>query len=289
MCGLRQTRLRHHALHGGGGTGLHAVESGNPAGRPILLVHGWSQSHASWARQLASPALSERFRLVALDLRGHGDSEKPAGLYADSQLWADDIRLTLEALALDGAVLCGWSYGGYVLNDYLRCYGGARLGGLHYVSAATDAGGRMPYRFMGKGWEGILPAPGATGPSAYSEGAEEAAAVMRTFVRRCFARPPEFPAELTMLGISLSTPPRVRRELFARKLRNDDVLGAVTLPALVTHGARDAIVDVETGRHIAGRIAGARLSLYEDAGHMPFWEESDRFERELAEFASGLP
>jgi pimeloyl-ACP methyl ester carboxylesterase len=280
--------VRHHAVSGGGGTGLHAVESGNPAGRPILFLHGWSQSHASWTHQLTSPALAERFRLVALDLRGHGDSEKPPGAYGDSHLWADDIRNTLESLDLSGAVLCGWSYGGYAINDYLRHYGATRLAGLNYVSAATDAGGRTAYRFMGKGWEGILPASGLDRPSAYSEGAEEAAAVMRTFVRRCFARPPGLLAELTMLGISLSTPPRVRRELFARKLRNDDVLEGVKLPVLVTHGELDAIVDVETGEHIAGRIGGARLSLYPGTGHLPFWEESERFERELAEFASLL-
>ncbi len=280
--------MRHHAVVGGGGTRLHAVESGNPAGRPILFLHGWSQSHASWAQQLGSPHLAERFRLIALDLRGHGDSGKPAGAYGDGELWADDIRLTLEALEVSGAVLCGWSYGGYVINDYLRRYGTARLSGLHYVGAATDAGARTDYRFMGKGWEGILPAPGSTEPSAYSDGAEEAAAVMRTFVRRCFARPPGVPAELTMLGISLCTPPRVRKELFARKLRNDDVLAAVTLPTLVAHGELDAIVDVETGKHIAGRIAGAQLSLYANAGHMPFCEDAERFERELARFAEGL-
>ncbi|MGP6158171.1 MAG: alpha/beta fold hydrolase [Vulcanimicrobiaceae bacterium] len=281
--------MRHHAVSGGGGLELHVVESGHPLGRPIVFLHGWSQSHASWAPQLGSPALAETFRLIALDLRGHGDSDKPPGAYGDSLLWAADVRATLEALELDGAILCGWSYGGYVINDYLRHCGRTRLGGLVYVGAATDAGGRLDYRFMGKGWDGILPVAGSEEANAYSEGAEQAAAVMRRFVRRCFARPPGVPAELTMLGISLSTPPRVRRELFARRLRNDDVLAGVTLPTLVAHGELDAIVDVETGKHIAERIGGARLSLYARAGHLPFIEESERFERELLQFAEGLP
>ena len=55
---------------------LHLVETGNPSGQAILFIHGWSESHLVWARQLNSP-LSERFRLVALDNRGHGDSDKP--------------------------------------------------------------------------------------------------------------------------------------------------------------------------------------------------------------------
>jgi non-heme chloroperoxidase len=280
--------VRHHRVCGGGGTKLHVVECGKPWGRPILFVHGWSQSHASWSEQLASPALAERFRLVALDLRGHGDSEKPVDAYTESQLWADDIAATLAALDLRGAVLCGWSYGGLVVTDYLRCRGQADVAGICYVSAATDGGGTLEYRLMGNGWEGILPAPGAAEPNAFSEGAEEAAAVMRRFVQRCFAAKPRWPAELTMLGISLSTPPRVRRALFARMLRNDDVLSRISLPVLVMHGERDAIIDVESGKHIAARIPGARLSLYPSASHLLFYEDRERFERELAEFAGGL-
>src|SRR5580704_8575458 len=58
---------------------LNAVETGNPLGQAVLFVHGLSQSWRSWRAQFADPQLRERFRLVALDLRGHGESQGAFG------------------------------------------------------------------------------------------------------------------------------------------------------------------------------------------------------------------
>ena len=69
--------MKTHTITGGGGTPLHLVETGNPTGRPILFIHGFSQCWLAWNRQLSSD-LAESHRLVALDLRGHGLSGKPA-------------------------------------------------------------------------------------------------------------------------------------------------------------------------------------------------------------------
>jgi non-heme chloroperoxidase len=60
----------------GGGTSLHLVETGNARGRPILFIHGFSQCWLAWSRQLTSE-LAARHRLVAMDMRGHGLSDKP--------------------------------------------------------------------------------------------------------------------------------------------------------------------------------------------------------------------
>ena len=78
-----------YAVRGGGGLRLHVREWGRPDGRPILFLHGWSQSHLCWAKQYHS-ALAQKFRLVAYDLRGHGMSEAPPepGHYTNGRLWA---------------------------------------------------------------------------------------------------------------------------------------------------------------------------------------------------------
>ena len=102
--------LKNHKIVGGGGVRLHAVEAGNPGGRPIVFIHGFSQCGMAWSRQMHSE-LADTFRLVALDLRGHGLSDKPLAGYADSKMWADDIHAVIRALDLDHPVLCGWSYG----------------------------------------------------------------------------------------------------------------------------------------------------------------------------------
>src|ERR1044072_3017206 len=131
--------MKHCKITGGGGTKLHVVETGNPQGRPILFIHGFSQCWLAWSRQLNS-SLAENHRLVAVDLRGHGLSDKPRDSYNDAKLWADDVSAVIESLRLDHPILCGWSYGPLVILDYLRHYGEARLGGIHFVGGITKTG-----------------------------------------------------------------------------------------------------------------------------------------------------
>ena len=76
--------VRTHQVSGGGGVQLHVEETGNRSGQPVLFIHGLSQSGLAWHRQLHSE-LARDLRLVALDLRGHGESERPADAYGDSR------------------------------------------------------------------------------------------------------------------------------------------------------------------------------------------------------------
>jgi len=130
---------KHAHVTGGSGVRLHVVETGNPAGRPILFVHGFSQSWLAWRRQLCSD-LADDFRLVALDLRGHGQSDKPGDGYADGGLWAEDLDAVIRELRLEQPLLCGWSYGPLVILDYLRRYGQAAIAGASFVDALTKLG-----------------------------------------------------------------------------------------------------------------------------------------------------
>ena len=131
--------MKTHTVTGGGGVQLHVVEAGNQNGRPILFIHGASQCWLQWNLQLNS-SLADEYRLVALDMRGHGLSDMPRDGYSESKLWADDVDAVVRRLNLDGAVLSGWSYGPLVFLDYIRHYGEDRLGGLQFVGAVTKLG-----------------------------------------------------------------------------------------------------------------------------------------------------
>ena len=137
--GAAQTTI--HAVRGGGGLSLHVREWGNPTGTPILFLHGWSQSHLAWRRQYDSD-LADDFRLVACDLRGHGMSETPADAehYTQGQRWADDVAAILGELDLDRPVLVGWSYGAFVIGDYVRAYGQDRIRAVNFVAGAVKLG-----------------------------------------------------------------------------------------------------------------------------------------------------
>ena len=132
-----------HTVTGGGGLRLHVREWGEPDGPPILFIHGWSQNHLCWARQYESP-LADEFRLVAFDLRGHGMSEAPLEPehYTDGALWADDVAAIVDALGLDRPVLVGWSYGAFVICDYVRAHGQDRHRGDRLRRARRSSSAR---------------------------------------------------------------------------------------------------------------------------------------------------
>ncbi len=115
--------MESHRITGGGGAQLHVVETGNPRGRPIVFIHGFSQCWLAWSRQLNS-ALADDHRLVAVDLRGHGLSDKPSDGYGDSRLWADDIDAVIRTWPrpADPVRLVLW----FPALDYIRHYGETR-------------------------------------------------------------------------------------------------------------------------------------------------------------------
>jgi pimeloyl-ACP methyl ester carboxylesterase len=127
-----------HSVVGSGGLHLHVREWGKADAAPILCIHGWSQNHLCWSKQYES-ALADRFRLIAFDLRGHGMSDAPLEPqhYTNAQVWAEDLAAIIDRLHLSPAVLVGWSYGGFIICDYLRVFGDAAVAGITFVDAAV--------------------------------------------------------------------------------------------------------------------------------------------------------
>ena len=273
----RDEPIATHDVRGGGGLRLHVQEWGDPNGPPILFVHGWSQSQLCWSRQTAGP-LAQDFRLVTFDLRGHGMSEKPldAEPYVDAQLWADDLNAVIGQLELDRPVLVGWSYGGYVVTDYLAAYGEAAIAGIDLVGGAVL---RTP------GFEHIGPGLLENAGDACGPDLRTSIAAMLRFLRACTVRPLSDDEWTTALCWNMVVPTEVRGALFAREIDADAVLSRLSVPVLVTHGLADAIVLPSMAEHVLEVCGTARASWYEDVGHLPFLEDSDRFDRELAEFA----
>lgn len=167
--------MKHHTITGGGGLQLHVVETGNPDGRPLLFIHGFSQCWLAWQRQLNSE-LATQYRLVAMDLRGHGWSEKPRDGYGDTRLWADDVDAVVQKLALEQPVLCGWSYGPLVILDYVRHFGVDRLGGIVFVGGITKLGSPEAN-------SAITPEFLSYAPSCFSTDVEESTGALRTMLR----------------------------------------------------------------------------------------------------------
>lgn len=271
--------MRAHTIEGGKGLRLHVRDFGPIDAPPILLVHGWSQHHLCWSKQIESP-LADEFRLIAMDLRGHGQSEAPldSAQYTSGALWADDISAVIGALNLDSPTLVGWSYGGLIIGDYLRVHGDADISAVNLVSGAIG---------IGPDWFGTLIGADFVefAPPASSEDQAVALKAIQALLHRMIVR--ELPAnhiELAM-GWSMLTPPAVRGHLINRAEDFLPEVEAFSKPLLVTFGAADTVVLPAMAKLIKERCPSATLSEYPKTGHVPFLEDSQRFNRELGELA----
>ncbi len=266
-----------HRIMGGGGTQLHVVETGNPRGHPILFIHGLSQCWLTWSRQMNSE-LNEHCRLVAIDLRGHGLSDRPREGYVDSALWADDVNAVIRDLKLDHPLLCGWSYGPLVILDYIRHYGEDNLSGLCFIGGVTKLGSKEAISVLTPEFLGLV-------PGFFATDVEESVRSLESLLRLCFPQGLSAEERYLMLGASISVPPYVRRALLSRSFSNDDLLPKIRKPVLITHGADDAVVRPAAVDQHKAAIPHAQIEMHK-AGHAPFWDDAAAFNQRIFTFVS---
>jgi len=255
------------------GLSIAAQEWGNPAGPEILFIHGFSQSHLSWTRQVDSD-LAKEFRIVTYDLRGHGASDKPLdpARYRDSKAWGDELQAVMDAAGLKRPVLVGWSYAGRVISDYLATHGASKIAGINFVDAPI----KVDPALIGDNLKNM--------PQMASEDLATNIAATRTFVHGCFSRQPSAEEFETILAFNMMVPPKVRAGLSGRPLDASDLMSKLKLPVLVSHGAQDRNAKLGAAEYTASIVPGAKLSVYEGIGHSPFFEDAPRFNTELAAF-----
>jgi non-heme chloroperoxidase len=269
--------MKTHTITGGGGVQLHLVETGNPNGRPILFIHGFSQCGLAWGRQFESD-LADHHRLVAMDLRGHGRSDKPRNAYADGQLWADDVQAVIQSLGLDRPILSGWSYAPLIILDYIRHHGEDAISGVQFVGGITKLGGDEAVSVLTPGFLNLI-------PGFFASDVEESARSMTSLLRLCFVKEPTAQDLYLMLGYNLSVPPHVRQALLSRSVDNDDLLNRMRTPVLLTHGINDAIVRPAAVNKHKARLPHAQVHMMDNAGHAPFWDDAANFNQRLHAFA----
>jgi pimeloyl-ACP methyl ester carboxylesterase len=228
-----------------------------------------------WDAQIRSP-LAERFRMVTFDSRGHGMSEKPLdpGYYADERLWADDLAAVIEETGLERPTLVAWSYGGFIVADYIRANGDTGIAGIDLVGAAVIL--RPPsFDHIGPGF--LDNALDASTPDLRTH-----IAAIQRFLRACTARP--LPDDLWNAALcwNMAVPPEIRGALIAREIDGTDSYSGLSVPVLVTHGREDVIILPSMAEHVLSHCRTSVASWYDGAGHMPFIENAERFNLELA-------
>jgi pimeloyl-ACP methyl ester carboxylesterase len=261
------------------GISLAYDEAGDADGRPVVLLHGVSMSRQYFHTQLGP--LSAKHHVVAVDLRGHGGSEKVDSGHTIPQ-YARDVKLFIEALALERPVLVGWSMGAFVAFDYIKQFGTGGIRGLIVVDeAASD--------FKWDGFpHGFIDLPALH--SFMSDLQADKEAFLRHLVPEMFHSQPA-PDDLEWMVSECARLPigALSAILFDQSVQDyRDLIGAIDVPTLICWGRHDALLPVSGASHLLEHLPHARLVLFEDSGHCPFIEESDKFNRAVDDFVSAV-
>jgi len=232
-------------------------------GRAIVFIHGWAATRRFWSGQLAD--LSKRFRVVALDLRGHGDSDK--NLEADYTVdrMSNDLDELIRSLGLRDYVLVGHSMGGAIAVKHAERKGASSLV-LTGVSTSIEGGLSLLSLEILMKFRGL--AEKVVTPRMFALGADER---LLEFVRRESAKS------------SVEVLMKVMRQVAGTDLK--PLIGNVKIPALVVAGERDSVAPSEQQKRLA-QLLGARFVVLEGAGHNLMLERPSEFSRTISEFAS---
>ena len=247
------------------------------AGQSVLLIHGYPLSRRLWAPQV--DVLSSSARIIAPDLRGHGDSDPVPGPYNVDML-ADDCAALLDALGVTRpVVVCGLSMGGYVTFAFYRRHP-QRVAGL--VLAATRAAADSPEGKAAR--QKAMQTARESGPQAIAAGM-----LPKMFAPDIYQRQPELleTARAMMEGTSLNG---VLGDLAALMERPDSTptLSTIRVPTLVIHGDSDQIIPVSEAQGMAAAIPGARLAVLPNTGHLLNMEQPEKFNEAVQSFLRSL-
>ncbi|HPH95091.1 MAG TPA: alpha/beta fold hydrolase [Anaerolineaceae bacterium] len=234
--------------------GLHMNVEESGSGQPLVLVHGFPLDHTIWKK--TAQHLSPYFRVITPDLRGHGASDAPEGIY-HMDLLAQDLLGLFDALHLEKAILAGQSMGGYVSLAF-ACAHPERLSGLGLIvtQAAADAPERRAGRYAQA--QQVL----TEGVASLVESMTPKMAVSST-------------ARLATRRVMLKTSPAgVAGALQGMAERPDRTasLAELRMPALVIAGGADPIIPLERAQEMAALLPDAVLKVIPGVGHMPMLE-----------------
>ncbi|MFD5186020.1 alpha/beta fold hydrolase [Streptomyces sp. NPDC058372] len=258
------------------GTRLHYREQGS--GKPLVLLHGWTFSGRFFHRNI--PALAEHARVITLDLRGHGDSDKPDRGYRVARL-AADLRDLLEALDLRKATVLGWSLGYPVIWSYLELFGSERVAAAVFVE-------QTPRQYYAVDWKYAHAScfDDAALAALQAQASADRAGQDRLQLKTIMATSPDEDEREMFLAEMAKCPPSVRNSLMADHTRADwrSWLTTLDLPTLVLVARQDKVFDWRGPAWVGEHVTGARTVFFEHSSHALFLDEPEKFDQAVTAF-----
>ena len=252
------------------------------AGKPVVLIHGWPLSGASWEKQL--PALLETgYRVITYDRRGFGKSSQPASGY-DYDTFAADLHALIMKLDLRDAVLVGFSMGGGEVARYLGTHGSEGVRKAAFLGAIPPFLLKTPDNASGVDgavFEGIKKGIAADRPAFL-------AAFFQNFYNVDGLGGKRVSDELVRLSWNVASGASPKGTLdcvsaWLTDFRKD--LAKIDVPTLVLHGDSDRIVPLDaSAKRTHEAVKGSKLVVVKDAPHGLTWTHAEEVNRELVAF-----
>lgn len=243
-------------------------------GLPVIFLHAFPLNRRMWEGELMALLGEGRYRLVALDWRGFGESEITNGI-STMELFAGDVAGLMDALGIQNAILCGLSMGGYAAFAFLRKYP-QRVAGL--ILADTRPGADAPEAQANR--ENVAQIAETQGTGAIAD--LQVPRLLSEYTRR---HHPEVEARVRQL-IDEATPQGIAAASrgMARRADSTEFLGGITCPTLVIVGEQDALIPPAVTQDYASRIPGAQFAVIPQAGHLSNLEQPEAFLQAIGGF-----
>jgi non-heme chloroperoxidase len=261
-------------------TGATIAYSDTGSGQPILLLHGVCMSRKFFEHNIDD--LARNHRVIAMDFRGHGDSRAIEGGHTVAQ-YARDVRALIEALDLQNIILVGWSMGNFVIWDYLTQYpGDPRVAGVVVISQG-------PSDLIQPDWpHGIADVP--TLHTYLTLMQDNFAGFFAGFVPLMFKNAPsdydqgEFVKAISAVGANAGS------VIFVDQTMRDyrEQIPKFAIPHLLIWGRDEKVVKLASADWLNQALPSSRLEVFENSGHCPMWEEPQKFNALVTEWAGQM-
>lgn len=247
-------------------------------GDPIVFLHGATAGLRYFEPQLTG--LSDEFRCLAFDFRGHGRSEMTERGHTLPQ-HARDVRAFLDQLDIDEPVIVGWSMGAIVSWEYVDQFGTDHIRALVDVDMEPSPLQRADYAYGSYTVEGLREALVRIQTNPLELLDERIDALLK--------EPPSRERRKMMFDETSRTRPPIAGAMLLELMRDyRDVLPRIDVPALVCAGADEKWRSVESVKHAAELLPNAQFELFEESGHCLTIEEPEKFNRVVSNFIASL-
>ena len=264
------------------GENLAYIEMGDPAGLPVVMIHGYTDTARDWVPML--PYLAKRFRLVLVDIRGHGQSSKPECCYSRLD-FAYDVKLLLDSLGIKRADIVGHSLGSIIAQTFAE-YWPERTS--HVVLIAST--GCQPPKAPKKAPEFDF----AAQIRQLKEPIDPDSPFMIAWWDSPTPVDPEFIRRQRKDAAGI--PLRVWLAVLDQGLSADNsfvdlqrTLPRLTAPTLLIWGSKDPIMEEPVRQSLRSALPKAKVKVFDGLGHNPFWEDPHGVATVINAFLAGQP